>query len=134
MRQKRTVTASSREVSEWVCWARAIRGSFGPVVAGWPTFYSQSRQHTSRLLHWRGVPEVLDELAGEDCRRVYHMLRVQVVAGLHGRIGVTGPLHGAVSHVTDFEMISKRPLCRLTAYGLRAPESSPTEEAFATQG
>ena len=33
--------------SEWVCWGRAIRGSFRRGF-GWPSLYRQSMQHTSR--------------------------------------------------------------------------------------
>src|SRR5829696_9962680 len=49
MRQKSPVRASSRWGNEWVCWDRAIRGSFRRGF-GWPPLYRQSMQHTLALL------------------------------------------------------------------------------------
>src|SRR4051812_38294901 len=47
MRQNRTVIASSREARVGLCCGWAIRGSFRRGF-GWPPFYSQTTQHSSR--------------------------------------------------------------------------------------
>ena len=61
--EKHGLRASSRWGSEWVCWCRAIRGSFRRGF-GWPSLYPQSMQHTSSR-YWRFGTASIGRSTGE---------------------------------------------------------------------